>query len=237
MDSLMMMKASEGLLLKPRDELSVRPMSRHSAHPARRHDSVHKPQLPRLCAPQNLEQVLLDGDANVLQGQVMRAGAEGVLDLDADGVQFEHDEGDSGGDGDGPPFIGRRDGERVRDQPEQHEDALLRQVAKWHRSLGDALAPTQRVHQGLEVRSQHDLPPLERVGRPALSRDLKLLADARLDFVNHHHRKVLKRLFGHGGHNLVVGLALGQVQRGPAGRGPRVRPHHHPTHLVGGQLS
>uniref|UniRef100_A0A7S3S4J9 Uncharacterized protein n=1 Tax=Emiliania huxleyi TaxID=2903 RepID=A0A7S3S4J9_EMIHU len=91
----------------------------------------HRPQLSRLRAAEDLEQVLLDGDADGLERQVVPAGAKGVLDLDSDVVHLEHDEGDDGADGDArPPALA---------SPGCVETRCSRPERKWRRPPTDAL--------------------------------------------------------------------------------------------------
>mmetsp|Transcript_6725 Transcript_6725/g.19584 ORF Transcript_6725/g.19584 Transcript_6725/m.19584 type:complete len:256 (-) Transcript_6725:590-1357(-) len=193
----------------------------------------HRPQLSRLRAAEDLEQVLLDGDADGLERQVVPAGAKGVLDLDSDVVHLEHDERDDGADGDARPPVLVGDGERVGDKPDEHKDALLRQVAKRHRRLLDALATAERVDERLDVVANHNLPPLVHLGGGALGphRLVELVADASLHLVHHQHRQVLVHVA------LIVRLlllegALVEVQRRPPLERARVPRGHRLQHLA-----
>mmetsp|Transcript_6724 Transcript_6724/g.19580 ORF Transcript_6724/g.19580 Transcript_6724/m.19580 type:complete len:287 (-) Transcript_6724:590-1450(-) len=224
----------------------------------------HRPQLSRLRAAEDLEQVLLDGDADGLEWKVVHLRREGVLDLDRDGVdlrerlgerfegreqsqtsqlgggrregersRLEHDERDKGADDDRPPLVISGDRERVREEPEEHEDALLRQVAKRHRRLLDALATAERVDERLDVVANHNLPPLVHLGGGALGphRLVELVADASLHLVHHQHRQVLVHVA------LIVRLlllegALVEVQRRPPLERARVPRGHRLQHLA-----
>mmetsp|Transcript_22985 Transcript_22985/g.68126 ORF Transcript_22985/g.68126 Transcript_22985/m.68126 type:complete len:360 (+) Transcript_22985:714-1793(+) len=200
------------------------------------HRRLDGTKLARLCAAEDLEQVLLDGDADGLEWQVVHLRREGVLDLDRDGVDLEHDERDKGANDDRPPLVISGDRERVREEPEEHEDALLREVAKRHRSLLDALASAERVDERLDVVANHNLPPLVHLGGGALCthRLVKLVPHARLHLVDHHHREVVVRLALLEERLLV--LARLEVQRRPPPERHHVWSHHRREHLFRGEL-
>mmetsp|Transcript_7096 Transcript_7096/g.20580 ORF Transcript_7096/g.20580 Transcript_7096/m.20580 type:complete len:273 (-) Transcript_7096:462-1280(-) len=115
-----------------------------------------------------------------------------MLDVDSHLLHLHHDERHKAHAGDGVPAIVSTQRKRPRHNPNDHEDAELREIAKGHGSFGDALAAAQRVDKGGNVLADGKVPVVtggHMAATGPLVDELRLKPAA--DLVHHEHRNVL----------------------------------------------